>query len=321
MPTLPLYISPPSPNAWHRVLSPGGYERWHFDAEDPASDTRVIIDFFDGLTYDREYLRRYHAYRRRPTRHAPPTAREYPAVYVAASRAGKTILERTLRLPPGACSGSVEKTDVTIGRHRLSLGDAGQYQLHLEDADVRLRADLTFAPRVIVSTTEPRIFSQGGAVREHFWLIPAPLCDVTGMLRYADAQQFDHTIEFRGRGYHDHYFGTAPLAYGLQLWLRGRVLLEGRALMFEVTARQDHYTSMLLEADALGISEMTHHDCEVGPINGTAPEACPQSIACDAFQLTKPQLLGTASGARWLTYAARLPDGRIATALCEVALR
>ena len=91
--------------------------------------------------------------------------------------------------------------------------------------------------------------------------------------------------------------------------------------MVEVTARQDRYTSMLLEGDARGISEMTHHHCEVGPIHGTAPEACSQSIACDAFQLTNPQLLGTASGAQWLKYAARLPDGRVATALCEVALR
>ena len=56
-------------------------------------------------------------------------------VYVLVSRAGKIILERMLRFPAGGFTGSIEKADVTIGRHCLSLGDAGQYQLHLEDAD------------------------------------------------------------------------------------------------------------------------------------------------------------------------------------------
>ena len=33
--------------------APGGYERWHFDAEDAASGARIIIGFYDGVTFHR----------------------------------------------------------------------------------------------------------------------------------------------------------------------------------------------------------------------------------------------------------------------------
>src|SRR4051794_18897179 len=129
MPTLPLYISPSHPNAWHRVNAPGGYERWHFDAEDAASDARIIIGVYDGVTFDPQYMRRYAAYRRRPTGNAPPTAREYPGVYVALSRGGKTVLERMLRFPAGTFAGSVEKPNVSIGGNHVTHDEAGEYRV------------------------------------------------------------------------------------------------------------------------------------------------------------------------------------------------
>ena len=175
MPTLPLYISPPCPNAWHRVLSPGGYERWHFDAEDAASDTIVVIDFFDGVTFDEDYLRRYQAYRRRSRQNAPPTPREYPGIYIAVSKGGKTILEKMLRFPAGAFEGSVERPTFSIARSGVTLGQAGAYRVRVEDQERGWAADLTLTPRLAHSAAERATQPREPGVARHFWVVAAPL--------------------------------------------------------------------------------------------------------------------------------------------------
>ena len=59
MAVIPLYTPPSCPDAWHQVIAPGGYEWWHFDAEDAATDTQLVASFYDGDIFDREYWRRY----------------------------------------------------------------------------------------------------------------------------------------------------------------------------------------------------------------------------------------------------------------------
>src|SRR5205823_10315254 len=115
MPTLQLYREPVAcPDAWHQVASPGGYEWRHFDAEDPATDTRIVAMFFQGRELLTEYRRRYRSYRRWPTRRAPPLPREYPAVHLAAYRAGKVLAKWTTGYSSDAFTAAAAAPDVTV---------------------------------------------------------------------------------------------------------------------------------------------------------------------------------------------------------------
>src|SRR5687767_6539330 len=67
MPTISLYTPPAHPDAWHQIRAPGGYEWWHFDAEDARHDRRLVAALFDGDAMDPRYVREYARYRRNPT--------------------------------------------------------------------------------------------------------------------------------------------------------------------------------------------------------------------------------------------------------------
>src|SRR4051812_26995968 len=106
MPTLPLYNTTAHPDGWHRVTAPGGYEQWHVEAEDASSGIRLVVDLIEGDQLNREYLRAYRRYRRRPTRVAPPLPGDYPCVRVRVSDRGRPLWELDAPQPPGALRAS-----------------------------------------------------------------------------------------------------------------------------------------------------------------------------------------------------------------------
>ena len=59
MPTIPMFIPPTVPDAWHQVSAPGGYEWWYFDAEQTDGDLRIVIILFQGFVFHPGYLRQY----------------------------------------------------------------------------------------------------------------------------------------------------------------------------------------------------------------------------------------------------------------------
>src|SRR5690349_6074304 len=101
MPTLPLYNPAAVPDAWHEVIAPGGYEWWHFEAEDSAGELEVVADFYDGEPDSALYRRAYARFRRQPTRVTPPVPRDYPCVRFRVWEKVETVVECTGHFPPG----------------------------------------------------------------------------------------------------------------------------------------------------------------------------------------------------------------------------
>src|SRR3954453_8473600 len=95
MPTLPLYDAAAPPQAYHRVLAPGGYEWWKFLVPVFDGDARrlIVLAFHEGGATDVDYIERYRAYLRRPTSHPPPVPREYCAasLIVAATDGARAL--------------------------------------------------------------------------------------------------------------------------------------------------------------------------------------------------------------------------------------
>ncbi len=92
--TLRLYDpAPPDADGWHAVRSPGGYECWHFDAEDDSGQLRLVAGLCEGYVFHPGYLRRYYQYLADPTRHVPPLPEEYPCTWFAVFEGGRVLAE------------------------------------------------------------------------------------------------------------------------------------------------------------------------------------------------------------------------------------
>jgi hypothetical protein len=231
VPTIPLYHSPTSPDAWHRVRAPGGYEWWHFDAEELEHDRRLIATFYDGYIFDPIYRRRYAQYLRHPTRHSPPLPSEFPCLRFTLFENGRTRF--STQFTAGEFRGSDDSPALTIGENRTEqLGKA----LRLTLCDQAFSAEITFTPKFSHTPIEYSL------EKSHHWILADPLCDVD-----AKIQLSGETIEFRGRGFRDHRFGTEPPSH----FIHGRVLLDDAACAFHLAE-----SSTVLEADASGIRQV-----------------------------------------------------------------
>lgn len=293
--TLPLYDpAPADADGWHAVRSPGGYEGWYFDAEDPAAGeggVRLVAMFTEGFVFHPGYLRRYARYRSRPTRHAPPVPAEYPCACLAVYEGGRVLAQFTQQVRPEAFRAEAERLDVRAGENGVSRSPDGSLRLRLAGSPCRLtwrgpqrsgagplRADLTFTPIIRppspVATSpgarhERRLFSREISGADHRWVIADPLCRVEGDIRLGGASQgngsgsgngtLPRVIRVAGLGYHDHNFGTAPIGAGLRRWMWGRMLWKDHMVTFHYACptRQDLPDEVhLIEADAAGVRDL-----------------------------------------------------------------
>jgi len=248
--TLPLYQNPPLADAWHNVTSPGGYEWWYFDAEDVQSDRQIVAMLFDGCPFHPEYLRRYRAFVRNPTRVAPPRPSEYICACFTVIHAGKVEHQCFSRYPLEQFEARRDTRHVQVGPNSFTA-DGEQLQLRVAD---KVSASFAFRPRFTHLAVERDLFTDAQSRAMHRWIIADPLCDVTGEIQVAN-----QTISFNGRGYHDHQFGTAPIVHQVGRWFRGRVLTDDRCVMFQFVQRADARESIeaaLFEVDAQGVREI-----------------------------------------------------------------
>ncbi|MGA2497654.1 MAG: hypothetical protein ABSH20_07920 [Tepidisphaeraceae bacterium] len=328
----------PAADAWHAVASPGGYEWWYFDAEDVAKDMYVAGILLDGFVFHPGYLRACSRYLRHPTRRRPPLAREYPCAYFVVYERGKITHQFMTQYPVGSLVAERDRPDVRIGPNRFWRED-GVLRLKLAGtpwiltclgpktlAGRRLEGDFTFVPRSADMVHERTFLSKAMTGAEHRWVIADPMCDVRGSIRVttlAQAAAPMRQIEFTGRGYHDHNYGTGPLGPGLARWIWGRVLLDDRVATFHYARPRNSELGdevHLLEADAGGV-----HDLPVAKVTGDWSKqtslllAYPAELRFDGLlRLFNPRLIDSAPFYMRMVYDVEF-RGRAGKALCEAA--
>jgi carotenoid 1,2-hydratase len=331
VPTIPLYQQAvQSPDAWHRVRSPGGYEWWYFDAEDPQHDRQIVAILFQGFVFHPGYLRAYARYRRRPTRVAPPLPEQFPCAYFVVYEHGRIARQFMTQYPPGAFAARPDRPHVTVGPNTLCT-DGQTLKLNLTGTpweltfhgpvlleDQQLQAELTFSPHLTAPAQERIFLSRELSGADHRWVIANPLCEVTGTICY-DGQ----SIAFRGRGYHDHNYGTAPLGPGLRRWIWGRVLFEDLACTFHLARARDSSLAEevhVVQADATGMRELPVAVVEGNWSRRTATllRYPPELRFENALWLSNARLIDSSPFYLRLMYDAQHDDRR-GRAFCEIA--
>jgi carotenoid 1,2-hydratase len=343
MPVLPLFQTPAHPDAWHHVTAPGGYEWWHFDGEDATGRYQFVATFFEGFPFDPAYLRRYARYRRNPTRHRPPLPGEYPYAYFGVYEEGRVLARFLSQVQPGEFSASVERPDVRMGSNGFTTDADGTLRLRLDGPTRRpawrggarrpdgrrLTGEFEFLPLLAGSPRERDRFPRSPSGAGHRWVIANPLCNVKGTVRLkpegfgAESKNGSpgRTIEFAGRGYHDHQFGTGPIALNLRQWVSGRVLTDRSILSFHIVRPRDPALSdeaELVEADGVGVRDVTTTCLVDWERRGLAGLTYPARIIFgDRLRLSNPRVLGTDGCHGRVSYDAQL-DGGTTAAFCDV---
>ncbi len=315
MPTLPLYDSDALPEAWHRVISPGGYEWWHFYAHDERADVRVIIDFFQGDPFDPEYVRRYLRYRKRPTRRPPPQPHDYPCVCCAVYEGARLTASWTRRFPAHAFCAS-DRLEVRIGDNYFRReGDC--LVVHVSDGSAKkvFSGGISFAPTVRPAAHEAAFLSDALGGSLHRWTIADGVCEVTGEIRAAG-----RTLMLQGRGHHDSRYGTAPLGMGLSSWMHGKIFHAGTVLSFCVARSADESAAPeahLFRTDAEGTREL-HGEARVGWNRSGGPASAVDSLSFgNDLELSNPRMLERCGASTRLLYDAS-SGGKKCTALVQV---
>lgn len=327
MPTLPLYTPNAIADASHGVAAPGGYEAWHFDAETSSGDLRLVATLARGDPFRADYLARYQQYRRRPTRWPPPLPAQYPGARVAVYEKQRLLGQFTTQFSPDQFSASAQRPQVRAGPNEFVRGQDGALSLRLRGAlpgnagsgrdQFNLSADLTFRPVLRHAPHEACLLSPPLFGDEHRWVVADPLCEVSGTVSLtargdARGRGAARDIDFRGRGYHDHTYGTGPLPASAGHWLRGRLLLGERVVAFYAAAPLNRYLPVqarLVEADAAGVRELA-----VAPVKtsgwrrvaggGQYPLALHiAGPGIPEWTLADPVLLGSSDGPTRLIYS------------------
>jgi carotenoid 1,2-hydratase len=322
----PMYTPRPIELAdcWHAVRSPGGYERWYFDAEDDAQDVRVVAILSEG--FGPGYLREYFRYLRRPTRKAPPVASDYAGAYFAVYEKGRLAHQFVTQVMPEAFSASGERVEVTAGQSRLR-SDGGVLRLGMAGTgprsvgDPKLSATLEFRPELSHPPVERVSPSRRMTGAEHHWVIANPMCRVSGSIEVRRGAEVVRSLSINGRGYHDHNYGTAPPGPGLRRWMRGRMIADGRVWTFHlVEGWQGGQEVHLVMGDDQGMREVTLGGAAAATWDRSSRLLkYPSQVALgDELVLERPRLVDGASYDMRLIYEAR-GRGATGTAFCEVS--
>jgi hypothetical protein len=207
MPTLPLFEIPNDRDRSHRVIAPGGYEWWRFDAT--GGTTRVRIDVFDGDPFSAAYRAAYERYRRRPTRVPPPTPRDSPRARIVVTEASNSPWTNVLAGAPGSLQTAADAARLSIGPLSLRFEDGGA-SLRLTVAAADFQAELRFLKPAGANLHTRQFDADERSAVDH-WISYDVDFDVSGTMK---------TQEFRGAGRFDHFFGTGPMGIQLQQALK-----------------------------------------------------------------------------------------------------
>ena len=233
----------PDPDRFFDFGTPGSQEWWYFDAISDDGETALVIVWYAGLPFDPAYGVATLRHLRDPARHPAPNPLDHAAIGLSLYRRGKTAIYALNRYPAAAFVHEAGPFSVAVARSRVDR-DASGYALHVEtpaqDGRRSILADLRFTPAPGTTPLERDLGGRGGP---HHWILAAPDCRVEGTVSLRGPRGL--SVDFRGRGYHDHNAGAEELSLAWTRWRWGRVHLGSKTAIYYQAEPRDGPTRSL----------------------------------------------------------------------------
>jgi hypothetical protein len=298
MGTLKLMTQPATPDGSHRIGSPGGYEVWHFYAEDPSQQIRLLVSMHDGDIASPSYRHRLTAYLKRPTANEPPIPSQYPCIRASVYENEKLLVNHELNFPPGAFR-TEDDGSITLGTNRVAFS-ADEISVSATALEKSLKIDLSF--RRAFCTAPAEIITE-----DHHWVPRSPLCEVRGRVEIGPRK-----INLMGLGQHNHYFGTKPPESS---WIRGGIVFPRASAIFHVM--NDRPTVVI--ADETGFRRIESVPFSANWVRSlTHRKPRPASIQFGTWLILRNPRIGTASPSELQLFFDAYLDGEMATAWAEI---
>lgn len=187
-----------TPEIWEDGIRTGGvkgtYEWWYFDTHLDDGSTMVIIFFTKPFTQINKGLS--------------------PVAAVSIKKPDGTTIERIYYGEPEDFSASEEKCDVVIGKNTFR-GDLQHYEIHFEDEDLNLDADIQRETESWRPQTGHFYYGDKG---DYFaWVVPVPNGHAKVNYTYKG-----ESVTAGGSCYHDHNWGNKNMADLMNHWYWSR---------------------------------------------------------------------------------------------------
>ena len=148
--------------------------------------------------------------------------------------------------PDHAWQASTERCDVKIGDQFSCSGSYPKYNLKAKEDDVMLDLEFIATLPGWRPGTGKDYFSPD--YKKYFgWVVPQPRANVNGILKLGEK-----TLNVTGIGYHDHNYGTVPLAGNVARWHWGRTYADDYTIIFSTLVVGNDYGRRALPVFMLG---------------------------------------------------------------------
>lgn len=224
---------------WHELQNPGSYEWWYFDAEDEESGVSVVLIWFAGFAFSPYYVGHYQQWREQ-SRPDAPLPGEYSGFSFQLYEKGVELVNFIKEGDGSLFESAVSGIGVRFENNRFSCDLTKDEYLLTVDFDFpamrkRVSASLQFTPQHTYSFSR-NDGSCSGSTHRHQWLLSVPKAEVTGevLIESGFSGQQRRVMNIRGKGYHDHNFGTMPMHEYIEKWYWGRAFSDRFDLVYYI---------------------------------------------------------------------------------------
>ncbi|GIW86450.1 MAG: hydroxyneurosporene dehydrogenase [Isosphaeraceae bacterium] len=221
------------PDRFFQFEAPGSQEWWYFDAlSDDGTDGLVVI-VYAALPFDPDYGRATMRHLRDPGRHPAPHPLDHCGIGLSWYHRGTTAAYALNGYRRADFGHTPAPFAVEVAGNRLTRDSEGRYRLVIQtpavDGRSTIAADLEFVP---AAATEPFERNLGTPEAPHHWIVAAGDCRVTGTVVVRGRGRTVRSLDFHGRGYHDHNAGVEEISRAMRRWHWGRVHIEDRTEIY-----------------------------------------------------------------------------------------
>ena len=205
------------PDRFFDHQTPGAHEWWYFDAISADGRDVVVIVWYAGLPFDPSYGVAALRHLKHPGKTPAPRALDHSAIGFSWYREGKTMAYALNGFKADHFQYQADPFAVTVGHNRVERDGQG-YRLNVTTPTVEgkpIQASFRFLP---ADANEPFERDLGSTQAPHWWVLAASDCRVEGKIEVGDT-----SMEFIGRGYHDHNAGAEEMSLAMKRWEWGRV--------------------------------------------------------------------------------------------------